>query len=66
MKAVKMVRTTPRAIPECLKATGIERMPVPSEAFSKCVKVSLSLWTRVTERERREQKCNSSSSSSNG
>jgi len=43
MKAVKMVEKIPMMIPEHMKANGMPRMPVPREALSKCVRVSLSL-----------------------
>jgi len=43
IKAVKMVAIIPIPRPEYIKAMGMPRMPVPKEAFSKCVKVSLSL-----------------------
>lgn len=33
----------PNTIPDDLKASGIDKMPVPNDAFSKWVKVSLSL-----------------------
>ena len=43
MMAVTIVANIPIIIPEYMKAIGIDRIPVPKEAFSKCVKVSLSL-----------------------
>lgn len=41
--AVRMVAKMPSARPEYMKATGMARMPVPSDAFSRCVTVSPSL-----------------------
>lgn len=43
MNAVKMVAKIPSTIPEYINAIGIERMPVPREALSRWVRVSLSL-----------------------
>lgn len=43
MSAVRTVAKMPSARPEYINATGIARMPVPREAFSKCVTVSPSL-----------------------
>lgn len=42
-KAVTIVRKIPNTRPDDLKANGIDKIPVPSDAFSKCVNVSLSL-----------------------
>jgi len=41
--ATRIVKNIPKMIPEFLKASGIARIPVPSEAFNKCVRVSQSL-----------------------
>lgn len=43
IKAVKMVEKIPMMRPEHMKANGMPRIPVPKEALSKCVRVSLSL-----------------------
>lgn len=43
MRAVKIVAKMPITIPELIKAIGIERIPVPREAFKRCVRVSQSL-----------------------
>lgn len=43
MRAVIIVAIIPMIIPEYMNAMGIDKIPVPKEAFSKCVKVSPSL-----------------------
>lgn len=43
IKATKIVANTPTKRPAFLKATGIANIPVPREAFNKCVNVSQSL-----------------------
>lgn len=43
IKAVKIVAKIPNTNPENLKAIGIAKIPVPSDAFNKWVSVSLSL-----------------------
>lgn len=47
MKAVIIVAKIPIIIPEYIKAMGMDKMPVPKEAFSKCVNVSLSLEKKI-------------------
>lgn len=42
-KAQRIVQKMPVAKPAFLNAMGIARIPVPSDAFSKCVRVSPSL-----------------------
>lgn len=44
--AVNIVANIPNTKPEHINANGIARMPVPSEALSKCVIVSPSLQTK--------------------
>lgn len=46
MKAVTMVDIIPMANPEYMKAIGMARIPVPREAFSRCVRVSIFLLGR--------------------
>lgn len=41
--ATSIVAKTPTSSPAFLKAIGIAKMPVPREAFNKCVNVSQSL-----------------------
>lgn len=43
MTATKTVPITPAVRPMFLKASGIARIPVPRDAFSRCVRVSQSL-----------------------
>lgn len=38
-----MVEKIPKTSPEAQKAAGIDKIPVPNEAFNKCVNVSQSL-----------------------
>lgn len=35
-----MVANTPKSNPEAANAAGIERIPVPRDAFNKCIRVS--------------------------
>lgn len=42
-RPTRIINAHPKAKPECLKATPIAKMPDPSAAFDKCVKVSQSL-----------------------
>lgn len=49
MMAVTIVANMPIIMPEYMKAIGIDKIPVPKEAFSKCVKVSLSLKQKKIE-----------------
>lgn len=39
----KIVAKIPKAKPQNLKAMGIDRIPVPKDAFSRCVNVPQSL-----------------------
>lgn len=39
----KIVEKIPNTKPEALNAAGIDKIPVPNEALSKCVRVSMSL-----------------------
>ena len=45
--AVTIVTIIPKTNPEYMKAAGIARIPVPSDAFSKCVSVSASLFQEM-------------------
>lgn len=42
-----MVAKIPTTKPALMNATGIARMPVPRDAFNKCVKVSQSLENKI-------------------
>lgn len=43
-----IVAKIPSTKPADLKATGIDNIPVPNDAFNKCVKVSQSLQIKYT------------------
>lgn len=42
-KDTKTVEKIPNTRPEAQKAAGMDKIPVPKEAFNKCVNVSQSL-----------------------